>query len=85
MIQGRFGREHTLLKDGKYIKDFSYLNRPIKDVVYIDFTDESVAFHKDNCIILPKFEGDLNDRDLFDLIPFLERKSIKFRSKTNLV
>lgn len=74
MIIGRFGREQTLLKDGKYIKDLSYLNRPIKDIVYIDFNDEAVAFHKTNAIIIPKFEGDLDDRSLVDLVPFLERK-----------
>jgi TFIIF-interacting CTD phosphatase-like protein len=42
MIVGRFGRESTLLKDGKYIKDLSYLNRPIKDIVYIDYSDDPV-------------------------------------------
>lgn len=72
MIFGRFGRENTLLKDGKYIKDLSYLNRPIKDIVYIDFEDEPVENHKENAIILKKFEGDKEDRELIDLIPFLE-------------
>jgi len=52
----------------------TYLNRPLKDIVYLDFTDEQVEFHKDNCILLPKFEGDKEDRSLVDLIPFLERK-----------
>ena len=74
MIHGRFGRESTLLKDGAYIKDLSYLNRPVNDIIYIDFTDEDVKFHKDNAIILPKFEGDKEDRQLMDLLPFLERK-----------
>jgi len=45
MIPGRFGRESTLLKNGKYIKDLSYLNRPIDGVIYIDFSDEAVQFH----------------------------------------
>lgn len=73
MIVGRFGRESTLLtKDGKYVKDLSYLNRPIRDIVYVDFSDENVPFHKDNLIILPKFDGDKQDRALIDLIPFLE-------------
>ena len=74
MIVGRFGRENTLLKDGKYIKDLSNLNRPMKEVVYLDFTDESVTFHKENCILINKFDGDKSDRDLIELIPFLERK-----------
>lgn len=60
------------MKDGKYVKDLSYINRPIKDIVYVDFSDEYVDFHKENCIILSKFEGDEGDRDLIDLIPFLD-------------
>jgi hypothetical protein len=42
--------------------------------VYIDFTDEVVEYHKDNCIKLKLFEGDVDDRELIDIIPFLERK-----------
>ena len=47
----------------------------MRDVVYIDFTDEFVDFHKENCILIPKFVGDREDRSLMDLLPFLERKS----------
>jgi len=72
MIQGRLGRESTLLKNGQYIKDLSYLNRPLKDIIYVDFDDEKVAFHKENCIILPRWEGDPNDRELYDIMPFFE-------------
>ena len=74
MIQGRFGRENTILKNGKYIKDLSYMNRPAKDIIYVDFSDEFIDFHKENAIILSKFDGDEGDRDLIDLIPFLDRK-----------
>lgn len=80
MIAGCWGRENTLLHHGKYIKDLSYLNRPIQEVVYIDFTDEVVEYHKDNCIKLKLFEGDVDDRELIDIIPFLERKFIKILS-----
>lgn len=72
MIYGRLGRESTLLKNGKYIKDLSYLNRDLKDVIYIDFDDEKAEFHKDNVIILPRWDGDSNDRELYDIMPFLE-------------
>ena len=58
MIFGRFGRESTVLRKQKYVKDLTYLNRPLKDIIYIDFTDDSVELHKENCILLPKFEGD---------------------------
>lgn len=78
MIHGAFGREQTVLKDGQYIKDLTYLNRPLKEVIYVDFSDEPVKFHKENAIILPKFEGEEDDRSLIDLIPFLERKYFHF-------
>ena len=72
MIHGRFGRENTVLKDGKYIKDLSYMNRPIKEIVYVDYSDDMVTYHKDNAILISKFDGDTSDRELVDLIPFLE-------------
>lgn len=50
------------------------MNRPLKDVIYIDFQDDQVPYQPDNCIIVPKFEGDPEDRELLDLIPFLDRK-----------
>lgn len=72
MIMARLGRESTLLKNGKYIKDLSYMNRDLKDVLYVDFDDDKCEFHKDNVLILPRWEGDPNDRELYDIMPFLE-------------
>jgi len=72
MFGGFLGRESTIVKDGKYIKDFSYLGRPIKDVVYVDFTDEIAPYHKANTVILPEFDGDPDDRALYDIMPFLD-------------
>lgn len=77
MIPGRFGREMTVLKNGKYIKDLSYLNRPVKEMIYIDFSDESVEYHKDNFIKVSEWDGDLNDRELYDLLPFLENMAMR--------
>ena len=74
IISGRLGRESTIMKNGQYIKDFSYLGRPLKDVVYIDFTDDTVPNHRDNCIILPEWKGEKDDRALIDIVPFLDRK-----------
>jgi import inner membrane translocase subunit TIM50 len=76
MIAGRLGREATLLKGGKYIKDLSYMNREIKDIIYVDFTDEKTAYHKDNCILIPNWQGEAEDRELYDLLPYLESNKI---------
>jgi import inner membrane translocase subunit TIM50 len=74
-FSGILGRECTIVRNGRYVKDFSYLGRPIKDVIYIDFTTESAPFHTRNVVVLPEFDGDLDDRSLYDIIPFLKRKS----------
>jgi len=71
MWSGILGRECTIVKDGKYIKDFSYLGRPIKEVIYIDFDSAKAPYHKDNMIVLPEFDGDIDDRALYEIIPFL--------------
>jgi import inner membrane translocase subunit TIM50 len=76
MIVSRLGRESTLLKGGEYIKDLSYLNRPLKDILVIDFTDEKCKFHKENVLMLSNWEGDRSDRELYDIMPFLESKMI---------
>lgn len=63
------------MKNGKYVKDLTYLNRELKNIIYIDFSDEAVSNQPENAIILSKFEGDTSDRELVDLIPFLDHLS----------
>lgn len=48
------------------------MNRDLKDIIYLDFDEEKVKFHKDNALVIPRWEGDSNDRELYDIIPFLE-------------
>ena len=72
IISGRLGHESTLLKDGHYIKDLSYMGRDIRDMVVIDFAAEKVGNHPNNVIVLPRWEGDREDRELISLTPFLE-------------
>lgn len=60
------------------------MNRDIKDIIYVDFDDQKAEFHKDNVLIIPRWEGDKNDRELYDILPFLESTtspSDLFRSK----
>ena len=60
------------MKNGKYVKDFSYLGRPVKEVVYLDFTNETVPFHQENVIVIPEFDGSTDDRSLYEIMPFLK-------------
>lgn len=44
----------------------------------IDTNPKSVKYHLDNTIILDKWTGDIHDRTLWDLIPFLLSKPLDF-------
>lgn len=72
MIFGRFGRENTVLKDGHYIKDLTYLNRPLSEIVYVDWEEDAVSLQPENVLLINKFDGNREDRELYDLLPFLE-------------
>ena len=50
IFSGMLGHEHTLLKDGRCIKDLSYMNRDIEKIIVIDVSDEKIALHKDNVL-----------------------------------
>ncbi|KAI9773065.1 MAG: mitochondrial inner membrane protein required for protein import [Geoglossum simile] len=65
-------REATRYKDGKYIKDLSYLNRDLSKVILLDTNSAHAEYQPENAIIIPKFAGSPNDKELVSLIPFLE-------------
>ncbi|KAK5017045.1 mitochondrial inner membrane protein required for protein import [Cryomyces antarcticus] len=68
-------REATRYEKGEYIKDLSYLNRPLSKTIVIDTNATHAKLQPENAIILPKWKGDPKDphaKDLVSLIPFLE-------------
>ncbi|KAI6383093.1 hypothetical protein MCOR25_000281 [Pyricularia grisea] len=71
-VQWPLFREATKYVDGKIVKDLSYLNRDLSKVIIIDTNPEHVSAQPENAIILPKWTGDAQDKDLVALIPFLE-------------
>ena len=72
IFSARMGRECLCYRDGELVKDLSYLNRDLKNVVIIEKNPKMVRFQPDNAIILQEFHGAENDRALIELIPFLE-------------
>lgn len=69
------GREATKYEGGEYIKDLSYLNRPLAKTLVIDTHAAHVKNQPENSILLSKWEGDPkapHAKDLVALIPFLE-------------
>lgn len=74
-IMWPLGREATKYEKGEYVKDLSYLNRPLNKTLIIDTHAPHVKNQPENAIILPKWNGETSDphvKDLVALIPFLE-------------
>lgn len=71
-IMWPLGREATKYQDGEIVKDLSYLNRDLSKVIIIDTNAKHVRVQPENAIIVPKWTGDPNDKELVALVPFLE-------------
>lgn len=56
-------------------QDLTHLNRPLNRVIIVD-TDKSSVSHQENSIILDEWKGDIDDKILWDLIPFLQSMKI---------
>ena len=59
-------------RNGELIKDLSYLNRDLKNLVMLEKNPKKVGFQPENVILIPEFKGDLDDRALIEIQPFLE-------------
>ena len=58
IFMGAFGRECMVWHQGSYIKDPKYLNRDLKNVIFIDRDIENVKKSPYNAIILKEFHGE---------------------------
>jgi len=71
-VQHALFRENCLFTGGKYVKDLSYLNRDLKNVIIIDTNPDSYALQPHNAIHINEWTGDPDDTQLLELVPFLE-------------
>jgi import inner membrane translocase subunit TIM50 len=53
-------------------QDLSYLNRDLTNVIMIDWDTKKLQNQPDNLIALPEFKAEAGDRELYNLLPFLE-------------
>lgn len=60
------------MPDGTMIKDLSRLNRDLSKVLVLDTKPDGFSQHQDNGIVIRKWNGRKDDRELIDLLPFLE-------------
>ena len=72
IFSARMGRECLCYRDGELVKELKFLNRDLKNIVVIDKNSKMIRNNIDNAILLPEFTGDKEDRELIELIPFLE-------------
>lgn len=71
-IMYRLVRDATRFVDGHHVKDLDALNRDLSKVIVIDWNSESVKFHPENTLKIPKWNGNDNDTMLYDLAAFLK-------------
>lgn len=71
----RLFRESCVFHRGNYVKDLSRLGRELHKIIIVDNSPASYVFHPDNAVPCASWFDDMNDRELLDLIPFLEKLS----------
>lgn len=73
VFKARLFREACVFHKGNYVKDLNRLGRDLKRLVIVDNSPASYAFHPDNAIPVQSWFDDMNDAELLDLLPFLEK------------
>uniref|UniRef100_A0A8D2KQX9 Mitochondrial import inner membrane translocase subunit TIM50 n=1 Tax=Varanus komodoensis TaxID=61221 RepID=A0A8D2KQX9_VARKO len=73
-ISYRLFRDATRYMDGHHVKDISCLNRDPAKVVVVDCKKEAFRLQPFNGMALKKWDGNSDDRALFDLAAFLKSK-----------
>jgi hypothetical protein len=59
-----------------YVKDITHLGRNPDKMIFVDHDPVAFSRQRENGIVIKPFEGDANDRELFDLIEFLKAAAI---------
>uniref|UniRef100_A0A913HA09 protein-serine/threonine phosphatase n=1 Tax=Strongyloides stercoralis TaxID=6248 RepID=A0A913HA09_STRER len=72
-LRSRLFRESCVLYNGNYVKDLSKLGRPLDQIIIIDNSPASYAFHPENAIAVKSWFDDKEDRVLLDCLTFLDK------------
>lgn len=72
-VHHRLFRDSCANLNGNYIKDLSYLGRPLHTAIIIDNSPTSYLFQPRNALPITSWFDDPTDRELRDLLPVLER------------
>lgn len=74
-VHARLFREACVQHYGNYVKDLTHLGRPLEHSVIIDNSPFSYMFQPDNAIPVTSWFNDRNDRELYTLMPILDKLS----------
>ena len=70
----RLFRDSTTLENGEYVKDMALMNRDPSKMIFIDCNAASCSRQPENSLVLDKWDGEVEDKVLFDLASFLKSK-----------
>lgn len=73
VFSSRLFRDSCVFHRGNYVKDVSRLGRDLDKIIIIDNSPASYIFHPDNAVPVLSWFDDPGDRELINLMPYLER------------
>ena len=77
-IAARLFRDHCMCSEGIFVKDLGLLGRDLNSVVMIDNSATSYKFQPKNGIECVPFIDNKDDRELIEIIPFMEYLEEKY-------
>jgi len=72
IVKTRLFREACVQHYGNYVKDLTHLGRRLEETIIIDNSPFSYMFQPDNALPISSWFSDKSDRQLYDLLPFLD-------------
>lgn len=72
IVQHRLFRDHCVQRAANYVKDLTCLGRKLEHTIIVDNSPYSYQFQKDNAIPILTWIDEQSDRQLPNLLPFLD-------------